>query len=69
MMLSICNPHACSPPSALQLQRGLLILACVEIDAEMHRQVSTRALYEHTHTGVYGHVRLHKRIHIQSYNM
>lgn len=50
MILAICNPHARSPPSALQLQRGLLILTCVEVDTEMHNLVSAHMLKEHTCT-------------------
>ena len=37
-------------PLPLCNSRGLLILACVEMDAEMHMEVSTHMLYEHEHT-------------------
>lgn len=37
-------------PLPLCNSRGLLILACVEMEAEMHREVNTHVLYEHAHT-------------------
>lgn len=47
-----CNPRACSPLSALQLQRGLLMLICVEVDAEMHSHLRTHVWFEDVHINI-----------------